>query len=580
MSGQPVKTQAEVNAYRNKYMDTLALQEEINDMNLQANKTYLLTGQLPPQSQMMDTRTNAEKLADVEKLKREIASELRPIAEPPLAYQIVNAVIDSPLNLNNSLLRFLAQRAPAITEQLSKVMPYGIAGDANDLEQIVNYIKDMYAKQQGSFQSVKTYMNSLSSETMGSSRILSANDISNIIIQLEDVIKNIHLLQHRMNPHEKIYEITEPLEHLKKMITDLKIVLPTTQEMELILQRMNEPTFITFGEPGAFGDENIVLEIDALFKALEKLPKYSQVSTLISKINQYIKLIPVKNFVELQKLEKLRKPSEQQKQTIKISKDNIKIIIEGINNLIQLFNIPDINEHSLELLRELKIYITRGLSEERRREQEHTITLNPYSSSSSSSSSTQYYPFEEEQEAMRRVEGLGIKQKKRIGRPRGSGIVKIPKPPLFVNFGDNEINQHKLENGILGVRRNTRTYYKDMPSKRISQNLQQIIKTIIGGSIPSYKSLGDLDNEEKDYLHKLITRSNLTDRLSVPAPSKDQQEKDIHNFEVLKGQLLSGNDSIELVKKFKLLIRKLSKQGLLPKNDVEDMLELLSDLGY
>lgn len=98
--------------------------------------------------------------------------------------------------------------------------------------------------------------------------------------------------------------------------------------------------------------------------------------------------------------------------------------------------------------------------------------------------------------------------------------------------------------------------------------------------MPKYDELGRLDEEEKEYLNKIVSRSDLTDRLSIPAPSKDQQEKDIHNFEVMKGQIMSGNDSKEMVRKFKLLIRKLSKQQLLPKSDVEDLLDLLGDLGY
>jgi hypothetical protein len=120
MSGQPVKTQADINRKRNEYMETLDLQEQINDMNLTANKNYLLTGQLPPQSQMQDTRTTAEKLKDLELMKREIASSLSSVAEPQIAYQIIQRIIESPLNLNNSLLRFLAQRAPSISEQFKK----------------------------------------------------------------------------------------------------------------------------------------------------------------------------------------------------------------------------------------------------------------------------------------------------------------------------------------------------------------------------------------------------------------------------------------------------------------------------
>jgi hypothetical protein len=119
-----------------------------------------------------------------------------------------------------------------------------------------------------------------------------------------------------------------------------------------------------------------------------------------------------------------------------------------------------------------------------------------------------------------------------------------------------------------------------MPSKHITKNLQKIIKSIIGGGVPGYNDLGSLDDEEKDYLQKIVSRSNLQDRLSVPAPSKDQMEKDIHTFEVLKGQILSGNDNVDLVKKFKLLVRKLQKSNMLAKSDVDDIIETLQDLGY
>ena len=177
------------------------------------------------------------------------------------------------------------------------------------------------------------------------------------------------------------------------------------------------------------------------------------------------------------------------------------------------------------------------------------------------------------------IAGLGLKRRR--GRPRGSGIkISVPKIPNFIGFGINEINQKQLNNGILKIRRNTKSNYMDMPSKHISKNLQGIIKTMIGGGVPKYEDLGKLDNDEKEYLNKIVSRSNMSDKLSVPAPSKDQQEKDIHNFEVMKGEIMSGNDSVELVKKFKLLIRKLAKQGLLPKNDVDDLMDTLLDIGY
>ena len=147
--------------------------------------------------------------------------------------------------------------------------------------------------------------------------------------------------------------------------------------------------------------------------------------------------------------------------------------------------------------------------------------------------------------------GSGIKRR---GRPRGAGIVRQPRPPAYIGFGINEINQKKLKDNILTIRRNTRSTYNDMPSRHISTNFKNIMNSIIGGGVPKFEDLNKLDNEEKDYLYKIVNRSNMEDRLTIPAPSKDQQEKDIHNFEVLKGQIMSGNDSQELVKKFKVLI--------------------------
>jgi hypothetical protein len=165
--------------------------------------------------------------------------------------------------------------------------------------------------------------------------------------------------------------------------------------------------------------------------------------------------------------------------------------------------------------------------------------------------------------------GLGIKKKK------GRGLSSD-----YRDFGINKINHKKLDDGILTLRRQSNSNIPDMPSKRISRKLQKIIKHISGGGMPDFNDVNNLDDSEKDYLHKLISKSNLTDRLSVPAPSKDQEEKDFHQFEVMKGEIMSGNDSKELVKKFKILILKLSKQNVLPKNEVQEILEDLLSLGY
>ena len=62
-----------------------------------------------------------------------------------------------------------------------------------------------------------------------------------------------------------------------------------------------------------------------------------------------------------------------------------------------------------------------------------------------------------------------------------------------------------------------------------------------------------LTKEEKDYLHKIAKSSNLLYRLHIPAPTKEEDDQDINQFEILKGELLCGNDGNETIKKFKVL---------------------------
>jgi len=174
--------------------------------------------------------------------------------------------------------------------------------------------------------------------------------------------------------------------------------------------------------------------------------------------------------------------------------------------------------------------------------------------------------------AIQHMIGHGINAKK---VKKGRGISSD-----YRDFGINKINHKKLNDGILTIRRKSNINIPDMPSKRISRKLQKIITHISGGGVPDFNDINNLDDSEKDYLHKLISKSNLNDRLSIPAPSKDQEEKDYHQFEVMKGEIMSGNDSKELVKKFKVLILKLSKQNVLPKNEVNELLQDLLSLGY
>ena len=184
--------------------------------------------------------------------------------------------------------------------------------------------------------------------------------------------------------------------------------------------------------------------------------------------------------------------------------------------------------------------------------------------------------------------GSGLKRRR--GRPKGSGISfkdnidhakGIQPVKKYHPFGKYFVNSHKLNNGnVLSIKSKSGTNVREYPSRTVSPHLGHVIKTIIGGGVPSWNDMEKLTEDEKDYLYKVSKRAEFSDKITIPTPSKDQQEKDIHEFEVCKGEIMAGNDSKELIKKFKLLIIKLSKNGTIPKREASEVMTELLELGY
>ena len=203
------------------------------------------------------------------------------------------------------------------------------------------------------------------------------------------------------------------------------------------------------------------------------------------------------------------------------------------------------------------------------------------------------YTLREERDEIRgqlqQLQGSGLKKKRR-GRPKGSGIAfkdnidhakGIQPVKKYHPFGKYFVNSHKLNHGnILSIRSKSGTNVREYPSRTVSPHMASIVKTIIGGGVPSYNDMEKLSEEEKDYLYKISKRAEFADKISIPTPSKDKMEKDIHEFEVCKGEIMAGNDSKELIKKFKLLIIKLSKNGTIPKREATEVMQELLELGY
>ena len=172
------------------------------------------------------------------------------------------------------------------------------------------------------------------------------------------------------------------------------------------------------------------------------------------------------------------------------------------------------------------------------------------------------------------AEGEGLRRKiKGRGVDYTKGIEPLQK---YAPLGQYYINQQKLKDDIITCCRADGRNVGEWKARRVSLPLANLVRKLVNKGKPTFDDLNELNEEDKHTLAEFIRRAKLD--LDIPNSKIDRE--DLNQFEIMKGQLLSGNDSKEMIKQFKLLIVKLCNQGRLPKGQGKELLMDLATLGY
>lgn len=183
----------------------------------------------------------------------------------------------------------------------------------------------------------------------------------------------------------------------------------------------------------------------------------------------------------------------------------------------------------------------------------------------------------------RTIFGYGLSLPKKVSKPikvdMSRGLA-YESAPSYVAFGKYVINPNKIASGVFDMKTMKGGLVVKYPTKMLSAKLSKMINRIIGGRMPDEEEFNEMDLNDQNFLFNLANDAKIMDRLKLPTPKRTKEGEETNRFEILKGQIISGNDNKELIKEFKQMLLKLSDEGRIKKAEAREILLDLVALGH
>jgi len=177
--------------------------------------------------------------------------------------------------------------------------------------------------------------------------------------------------------------------------------------------------------------------------------------------------------------------------------------------------------------------------------------------------------------------GTGFSQK--IDKPYKQSIKHLMDAPVerlkpYTQFGRYCINKVRLDGeGIMSFRRPSGNNVDKLKTEKLSKPLAKVLSKLVGKGLPSYEDIATLSEDEREKLHRICKECQV-DNPSVPK-MMGKGEAEEQRFNILRGEIVAGNDSPVIIKELKSLLLKFMHEDRIPRRQANEILHELLTLG-
>ena len=130
-------------------------------------------------------------------------------------------------------------------------------------------------------------------------------------------------------------------------------------------------------------------------------------------------------------------------------------------------------------------------------------------------------------------------------------VNKLEPMSEFIPFGKYLLSLKNLQKNRFLLRTKSKNPVLSFKTLTLTRKTKLIVQNPLRQNPISFEDIDALNEEEKEQIDTIVSKTEITDRLKIPNTKRSKLEKDLHRFNVLRGSIIAGNDNIELLKDFR-----------------------------
>ena len=150
----------------------------------------------------------------------------------------------------------------------------------------------------------------------------------------------------------------------------------------------------------------------------------------------------------------------------------------------------------------------------------------------------------------------------------------------FREFGKYMIHMPSLRNNIINIKYPSQISIHGLPHREVSHQFSDIIYELLDGHEFNKRAFSKLSEEEKDYFSELAHKCefDLAIGMGVVKKTTKAEQKELERFEMLRGTIIAGNNSPQVLQELKDFIQKFIKTKRISRHDGQQLLKEMQSL--